>query len=65
MEQFTVEEFQNDFDNLFERVNKGEDFKIISQNGEAVIITRVIYDASNSIEDWRDFWYNDYSLCDI
>jgi len=65
MEQFTVEEFQRDFDALFERVENGESFKIIAEDGKAVIITRVIYDATDSKEDWRDFWFNEHSLCDI
>jgi hypothetical protein len=32
MEQFTVEEFQRDFDALFERVENGESFKIITED---------------------------------
>ena len=48
MEQFTVEEFQRDFDALFERVENGESFKIIAEDGKAVIITRAIYDVTNS-----------------
>ena len=65
MEQFTVDEFQRDFDALFERVENGESFKIIAEDGKAAIITRVIYDATNSEKDWRDFWYNQETLCDI
>jgi len=65
MEQFTVEEFQRDFDALFERVENGETFKIIAEDGKVVIITRAIYDVTNSESDWRDFWYNEESVCDI
>jgi len=65
MEQFTVEEFQRDFDALFERVENGETFKIIAEDGKAVIITRAIYDVTNSEEDWRDFWHNEATICDI
>ena len=65
MEQFTVEEFQRDFDALFERVENGESFKIIAEDGKAVIITRAIYDVTTSEKDWRDFWYNEETICDI
>ena len=65
MEQFTVEEFQRDFDALFERVENGESFKIIAEDGKAVIITRAIYDVTNSEKDWRDFWYNEETIRDI
>ena len=65
MEQFTVEEFQRDFDALFERVENGESFKIIAEDGKAVIITRAIYDVTASEKDWRDFWYNEETICDI
>jgi len=65
MEQFTVEEFQRDFDALFERVENGESFKIIAEDGKAVIITRAIYDVTKSEKDWRDFWYNEETICDI
>lgn len=65
MEQFTVEEFQRDFDALFERVENGESFKILAEDGKAVIIspTPIIYDAKES--EWEDFWYHEQSLCDI
>ena len=65
MEQFTVEEFQRDFDALFERVENGETFKIIAEDGKAVIITRAIYGVTNSESDWHDFWHNEESVCDI
>lgn len=38
MESFTVEEFQSDFDNLLNRVEKGESFIITSEFGNAVIV---------------------------
>ena len=38
MESFTVEEFQSDFDNLLNRVEKGESFIIASEFGNAVIV---------------------------
>ena len=63
MEQFTVEEFQRDFDTLFERVERGETFRITAENKKAVIITPIISKATES--DWEDFWYNQESLCDI
>ena len=37
IQRFTVEEFQNDFDNLMKRVEEGESFFISSEYGEAVI----------------------------
>jgi len=63
MEQFTVDEFQRNFDALFERVEKGESFKIISEDGKAVVIVPIVSEATES--DWEDFWYNEQSLCDI
>ena len=63
MEQFTVEEFQRDFDTLFERVERGETFRITAENKKAVIIAPIISKATES--DWEDFWYNQESLCDI
>lgn len=38
MEKFTVEEFQEDFDNLLERVENGESFIITSKHGDAMMI---------------------------
>ena len=38
MEKFTVEEFQEDFDNLLERVENGESFIITSEHGDAMMI---------------------------
>jgi antitoxin (DNA-binding transcriptional repressor) of toxin-antitoxin stability system len=38
MEMFTVEEFQEDFDNLLERVENGESFLIKSDHGDAMLI---------------------------
>jgi hypothetical protein len=38
MEKFTVEEFQEDFDNLLERIEDGESFVITYEGKEAVIM---------------------------
>ena len=35
---FTIEEFQNDFDNLMNRVENGESFIITSDHGNAVMV---------------------------
>lgn len=66
MEQFTVEEFQRDFDALFERVQKGETFQI-DYEGKSVLIVpyRKYQEAVETVKeakngDWEDFW-NSYS----
>lgn len=38
LQSYTVEEFQQDFDALFERVQNGESFLIKSEYGEAIIV---------------------------
>ena len=38
LQSFTVEEFQANFDNLIDRVEKGESFIITSEHGNAVIV---------------------------
>jgi prevent-host-death family protein len=38
MEIFTVEEFQERFDELIERVENGEQLGIINQNGQAAVM---------------------------
>jgi hypothetical protein len=38
LEKLTVEEFQEDFDNLLERVEGGESFIITSEQGDAMIM---------------------------
>ena len=38
LQKFTIEEFQNDFDNLFSRVENGESFIITSEYGDALIV---------------------------
>jgi prevent-host-death family protein len=38
MEVFTVEEFQERFDELIERVENGEKLGIINQNGQAAVM---------------------------
>jgi hypothetical protein len=38
LQEFTIEEFQNDFDNLIERVENGETFIIRSETGKVIIL---------------------------
>ena len=38
LQKFTVEEFQEDFDNLMDRVEGGESFVITSEYGNAVMV---------------------------
>lgn len=38
MEKFTVEEFQEDFDALLERVENGEHLGIVNENGQAAVM---------------------------
>lgn len=38
MQEFTVSEFQNDFDNLFSRVERGESFIICNTDGKRCVI---------------------------
>ena len=38
LEQFTVEEFQDDFDNLLDRVEQGESLVIKGEHGTAVMV---------------------------
>jgi hypothetical protein len=38
MKKFTVEQFQEDFDNLMERVENGESLMITSEYGDAVML---------------------------
>ena len=38
LETFTIEQFQEDFDNLIDRVQNGESFLIKSEHGNAVIV---------------------------
>lgn len=38
MQEFTVSEFQNDFDNLFSRVERGESFIIRNTDGSRCVI---------------------------
>jgi len=41
MEVFTVEEFQERFDELIERVENGEKLGIINENGQAAVMMPV------------------------
>ena len=38
LQSFTVEEFQEDFDNLMDQVENGESFVITSEYGNAVMV---------------------------
>jgi len=38
LQEFTIEEFQNDFDNLMERVEEGETFVIKHENKKVLIV---------------------------
>jgi len=38
MEIFTIEEFQENFDELMERVENGEHLGIINENGQAAVM---------------------------
>jgi replication fork clamp-binding protein CrfC len=38
LEEFTIEEFQNNFDNLMSRVEKGESFIIKSEYGDVAML---------------------------
>ena len=38
LQEFTIEEFQADFDSLMDRVENGESFLITSEHGNAVIV---------------------------
>jgi prevent-host-death family protein len=55
MEKFTVEEFQEDFDNLLERVESGESFIITDEEKEVVIMPaedyEYIIDTVNGVVD--------------
>ena len=44
MKKFTVEQFQEDFDNLLERVENGESFIITSEGKEVVIMPAKDYE---------------------
>ena len=46
MTEYTVEEFQDDFDNLIERVENGETIKITNGNQEAYMVPYGEYSVS-------------------
>lgn len=48
MQEFTVKEFQNNFDALLNRVENGESFVIKSEYGNAIIVP---YNDSNNSND--------------
>lgn len=41
MKTYTVEEFQNDFDNMMNRVEKGEHIRIVNEEGNAAVMVPV------------------------
>jgi hypothetical protein len=43
MKKFTIEQFQNDFDNLIDRVENGESFMITDGEKDVVITTEKEY----------------------
>ena len=55
MEQFTVEEFQENFDDLLERVENGETFIITDQGKEVAIMSAKDYECIvDTIEENED-----------
>jgi len=55
LQKFTVEEFQEDFDNLMDRVEGGESFVITSEYGNAVMIP-----CDEETEEWLKI-YTEYN----
>ena len=54
LQSFTVEEFQSDFDNLMQRVEKGESFIIRDGNKSAVLVPyneTIKYAIESSVDD--------------
>jgi hypothetical protein len=51
MEQFTIQDFQLDFDNLLNRVENGESFLITSEHGNVVMTPYVGENQSGIIDD--------------
>ena len=54
LQSFTVEEFQENFDNLMERVENGESFIIRDGNNSAVIVPyneTIKYAVESSVDD--------------
>ena len=49
MKKFTIEEFQEDFDNLLEKVENGESFIITSEHGDAMMIPYDQYKESDDL----------------
>ena len=44
MEVFTLKEWEENFDDLVERVEKGETIGIIDENGKAAVMMPVLFD---------------------
>jgi len=55
LQKFTVEEFQEDFDNLMDRVEGGESFVITSEYGNAVMVP-----CDEETEEWLKI-YTEYN----
>ncbi len=49
MKKFTIEEFQEDFDNLLEKVENGESFIITSEHGDVMMIPYDQYKESDDL----------------
>lgn len=49
MKTLTIEQFQTDFDNVIERVEKGESFLIKSSFGDAILIPYSNYEESDEL----------------
>lgn len=59
LQKFTVEEFQENFDNLFARVENGESFIITSEYGDAIIIPyNEIIDIGESDDEFTQLHQN-------
>jgi hypothetical protein len=52
MEQFTIEHFQQDFDNLLNRVENGESFLITSEYGNVVMTPYVGTNQSSVVDEF-------------
>tara|TARA_B100001175_G_scaffold137285_1_gene116679 strand:- start:131 stop:310 length:180 start_codon:yes stop_codon:yes gene_type:complete len=44
MEVFTLKEWEENFDDLVERVEKGETIGIVDENGKAAVMMPVLFD---------------------
>jgi antitoxin (DNA-binding transcriptional repressor) of toxin-antitoxin stability system len=60
MEVFTVEEFQEKFDNLLDRVENGESFIITSKHGDVMMIP---YSSDREVDDLVRIHTEHYDGC--